>query len=172
MEKRKGIVTMGGNPMTLLGDEIKVGMKAPDFIVIDNEMKEVSLKNGNGKVRIFSVVPSIDTGVCSFQTRRFNEEAAKLPEVEIWTISVDLPFAQGRYCDAEGIDKVSLLSDHRLLSFGQNYGFAMEEVRLLSRGIVIIDKDDMVKYVEYVGEVTDHPDYDKALEEVRKLLQV
>lgn len=170
MEKRKGIVTMGGNPMTLLGDEIKVGMKAPDFIVIDNEMKEVSLKNGNGKVRIFSVVPSIDTGVCSFQTRRFNEEAAKLPEVEIWTISVDLPFAQGRYCDAEGIDKVSLLSDHRLLSFGQNYGFAMEEVRLLSRGIVIIDKDDMVKYVEYVGEVTDHPDYDKALEEVRKLL--
>jgi thiol peroxidase len=170
LDKRTGVVTMGGNPMTLLGSEIKVGMKAPDFKVLDNEMKEVSLKDGSGKVRIFSVVPSIDTGVCSFQTRRFNEEAAELPEVEIWTISVDLPFAQGRYCDAEGIDKVKLLSDHRLLSFGENYGFVMEEVRLLSRGIVILDRDDIVRYVEYVEEVTEHPDYDKALEEVRKLL--
>jgi thiol peroxidase len=170
MEKRKNIVTMGGNPMTLLGSEIKIGMKAPDFKVIDNSMNEISLKDGRGKVRIFSVVPSIDTGVCSFQTRRFNEEAAELPEVEIWTISVDLPFAQGRYCDAEGIDKVKLFSDHRSLSFGENYGFAMEEARLLSRGIVILDKDDVVRYVEYVKEVTEHPDYDKALQEVKKLI--
>lgn len=170
MERRKGIVTMDGNPMTLLGPEIKVGMKAPDFKVIDNNMEEFSLKSGSGKVRIFSVVPSIDTGVCSFQTRRFNEEAAEFPEVEIWTISVDLPFAQGRFCDAEGIDKVKLFSDHRTLSFGENYGFAMEEVRLLSRGIVILDKDDVVKYVEYVKEVTEHPDYEKALEEVKKLV--
>lgn len=170
MEKRKDIVTMSGNPMTLLGPEIKIGMKAPDFKVIDNTMNEISLKDGKGKIRIFSVVPSIDTGVCSFQTRRFNEEAAELSGVEIWTISVDLPFAQGRFCDAEGIDKVKLFSDHRFLSFGENYGFAMEEVRLLSRGIVILDEDDIVRYVEYVKEVTEHPDYEKALEEVRKLV--
>lgn len=170
MEKRKNIVTINGDPMTLLGQEIKIGMKAPDFKVIDNSMNEISLKDGRGKVRIFSVVPSIDTGVCSFQTRRFNEEATELPEVEIWTISVDLPFAQGRYCAAEGIDKVKLFSDHKFLSFGENYGFAMEEVRLLSRGIVILDKDDVVQYVEYVKEVTEHPDYEKALEEVKKLI--
>src|SRR5690554_3180353 len=170
MEKRKNIVTMGGNPMTLLGSEIKIGMNAPDFKVIDNSMNEISLKDGRGRVRIFSVVPSIDTGVCSAQTRRFNEEAAQLPEVEIWTFSVDLPFAQGRYCDAEGIDRVKLFSDHRDLSFGTNYGFAMEELRLLARGIVILDKDNTVKYVEYVEEATNHPDYDRALEEVGKLI--
>ncbi len=170
MEKRKNVVTMKGSPVTLLGPEVKVGTKAPNFRVVDNAMEEVTLKDGSGKVRIFSVVPSIDTGVCAAQTRRFNEEAAKLPEVEIWTFSVDLPFAQGRYCDAEGIDKVRLLSDHRRLSFGENYGFAIEELRLLARGVVILDKDDTVKYVEYVKEATDHPNYDRALEEVRKLI--
>ncbi|MCR1899000.1 thiol peroxidase [Irregularibacter muris] len=169
MEKRKDIVTMKGNPMTLLGPEIKPGMRAPDFTLVDRDLNEVTLDDGKGKVRIFSVVPSIDTGVCDAQTRRFNEEAAKLKEVEIWTISVDLPFAQKRYCDAQGIDQVKLLSDHKYLSFGENYGFAMEEVRLLARGIVVVDRDNKVRYVEHVKEVSTHPDYERALEEVRKL---
>lgn len=170
MEKRKNVVTMGGNPVTLLGPEIKVGMKAPDFTVVDHNMQEVSMKEGSGKVRIFSIVPSIDTEICSLQTRRFNQEAVTLPDVEIWTISVDLPFAQDRYCAAEGIDQVKLFSDHKYLSFGQNYGFVMEELRLLARGIVVVDKDDTVTYVEYVPEATNHVNYEKALEAVKKLV--
>jgi len=170
MNRRKGIVTMGGNPVTLLGNEIKVGDKGPDFTVLKGDLSPYTLKDAGDKIKIISVVPSLDTGVCELQTIRFNEEAANLGDVLILTISVDLPFAQKRFCSAHGIDKVITLSDHKDLSFGLNYGFVMEELRLLARGIVILDRDNTVRYVEYVKEVTSHPDYDKALEEVRKLM--
>ncbi|MCF6465899.1 thiol peroxidase [Clostridium sp. Cult2] len=169
-EKRAGLVTMGGNPVTLIGKEIKVGDKAPDFTVLKNNLQEYSLKDAGDSIKIVSVVPSLDTGVCEFQTIRFNEEAAELGDVVILTISVDLPFAQKRFCTSNDIDKVIVLSDHRDLSFGMNYGFVIEELRLLSRGIVILDKNNLVQYVEYVKEVGEHPNYDKAIEEVKKLM--
>lgn len=170
MEKRKDLITMGGNPVTLIGKEIKVGDKAPDFTALKSDLSPYSLKDAGQGVKIISVVPSLDTGVCELQTINFNEQAAKLEDVTILTLSVDLPFAQGRFCSANNIDKVLTLSDHRDLSFGMNYGYVIEELRLLARGIVIIDKDNIVKYVEYVKEVTDHPNYDKAIEEVKKLI--
>ncbi len=169
MEKHTGIVTFGGNPLTLNGTLTKVGQKALDFSVLGPDLKPVKLSDSSGKVRLISVVPSIDTGICDAQTRRFNVEAAKLENVEILTISCDLPFALGRYCATAGIDKVKTLSDHKDLDFGIKYGFLIEELRLLSRGIVIIDKNDVVTYVEYVAEVASHPNYDKALEEIKKL---
>lgn len=161
---RKNQVTMGGNPVTLLGENMTVGAKAPDFTVLDSGLAPVKLSSQKGKTVIISVVPSIDTSVCAAQTRRFNEEAAKLDNIAILTISVDLPFALGRFCAAEGIDAVQTLSDHKDLDFGTKYGFVIEELRLLARGIVVISPDGIVQYVEYVPEVTDHPDYDKALE--------
>lgn len=170
MDKREGIVTMKGNAMTLLGKEIKVGDKAPDFTVIKTDSNPYTLKDAGNSVKIISVVPSVDTGVCELQTINFNEAAAELGDVVILTISVDLPFAQKRFCGAHGIDKVITLSDHRELSFGLNYGFVMEEVRLLSRGVVVLDRDNMVRYVEYVKEVGTHPDYEKAIEEARKII--
>lgn len=170
MDKRTGLVTMHGDPLTLVGKEIKVGDKAPDFTVAKNDLSPYSLSDAGEKVKIISVVPSLDTGVCELQTIRFNEEAAALKDVVVLTISVDLPFAQGRFCGAHNIDKVITLSDYKDLSFGENYGFVLEELRLLSRGIVVLDKDNTVKYVEYVKEVTDHPDYDKAIEAAKKLL--
>lgn len=170
MEKRKDLITMGGNPVTLIGNEIKVGDKAPDFTALKSDLSPYSLMDAGEGVKIISVVPSLDTGVCELQTINFNEQAAKLEDVTILTLSVDLPFAQGRFCSANNIDKLLTLSDHRDLSFGMNYGYVIEELRLLARGIVIIDKDNIVKYVEYVREATDHPDYDKAIEEVKKLI--
>jgi thiol peroxidase len=170
MDKRKNLITMGGEPMTLVGKEIKVGDKASDFTALKTDLTPYSLKDAEDKIKIISVVPSLDTGVCELQTIRFNEMASELGDIVILTISVDLPFAQSRFCGAKGIDKVITLSDHRDLDFGMKYGFVLEELRLLSRGIVILDRDNTVKYVEYVKEVTNHPDYDKALEEVKKLL--
>ena len=169
-ERRENIFTMKGNPVTLVGKEIKVGDKAPDFIVLKNDTSPFSLKDAGDSVKIISVVPSLDTGVCELQTINFNEMAAELGDVLILTISVDLPFAQSRFCGAHGIDKVITLSDHKDLSFGLNYGFVIEESRLLSRGIVILDKDNTVKYVEYVKDSGTHPDYDRVLEEVKKLI--
>ncbi|MBU9721121.1 MULTISPECIES: thiol peroxidase [Bacillaceae] len=157
-------ITFKGNPVTILGNQVNVGDKAPDFTVLANDLSEVTLADSKGKVRIISVVPSVDTGVCDEQTRRFNEEASKLDGVEILTISVDLPFAQKRWCAAAGVDKVSVLSDHRDLSFGKNYGIAIEELRLLARGVFVVDSSDTVTYVEYVPEVTNHPNYEAALE--------
>ena len=170
MEKRENVVTMGGNPVTLLGSEIKVGDKSPDFTVLRSDLSPYTLQDAGDQVKIISVVPSVDTGVCHAQTVRFNTEAANLGNTVILTISVDLPFALKRFCAAEGIDKVVTLSDHKDLSFGTNYGFAIEELRLLARGIVVLDKDNVVQYVEYVKEVTDHPDYDKAIEAAKKLV--
>ncbi|WP_046176681.1 thiol peroxidase [Domibacillus indicus] len=157
-------VTFKGNPMTLIGSEVKVGDKAPDFTVLANDLSPVTLADTSGKVRLISVVPSIDTGVCDAQTRRFNEEAAKLDNVEVLTISADLPFAQKRWCAAAGLENVKTLSDHRDFSFAERYGVGMEELRLLARSVFVIDSNDTVTYVEYVGEGTDHPNYDAAIE--------
>lgn len=156
-------ITFKNNPVTLLGNEVKVGDKAPDFSVLRNDLSQATLSDYQGQVKIISVVPSIDTGVCDAQTRRFNEEASNLDNVKILTVSVDLPFAQGRWCAAAGIKNVEMLSDHRDLSFGKNYGVAIEELRLLARAIFVVDSSDTVVYVEYVSEATNHPDYEAAV---------
>ncbi|ERN52547.1 thiol peroxidase [Alkalihalophilus marmarensis] len=157
-------ITFKNNPVTLLGTEVKVGEKAPDFKVLANDLSEVTLADTKGKVRLISVVPSIDTGVCDQQTRRFNEEASSLGNVEVLTVSVDLPFAQKRWCAAAGIENVQTLSDHRDLSFGQAFGVAIEELRLLARSVFVIDSNDVVTHAEYVSEATNHPDYEAAIE--------
>ena len=163
MEKRTGVVTFAGNPIALLGKEVKVGDKAPAFTLLDNGLGEKTLADYAGKVKVISVVPSLDTGVCDAQTRWFNQNVSKLGDnVVVLTVSVDFPFAQKRWCGAAGIDQVETLSDHRDLSFGENYGFILEGLRLLSRGIVVIDKDDVVRYVEYVPEVTSAVNFDAA----------
>ncbi|MDD7363502.1 MAG: thiol peroxidase [Peptoniphilus sp.] len=170
MDNRKDI-TFGGNPVNILGEEIKVGDKAPEFKAVNNDLSPFDSKELDGKIRLYSVVPSIDTGVCSIQTSKFNEMATELGEnVHVVTISNDLPFAQERFGAAENIDRAKLVSDYQECDFGMKYGFLMEGLRLLTRGIVIVGEDDEVKYVEYVQEVTDHPDYDKALEAVKELL--
>ena len=171
MEKRTGVVTFAGNPIALLGKEVKVGDKAPAFTLLDNGLGEKTLADYAGKVKVISVVPSLDTGVCDAQTRRFNQNVSKLGEnVVVLTVSVDLPFAQKRWCGAAGIDQVETLSDHRDLSFGENYGFILEGLRLLSRGIVVIDKDDVVRYVEYVPEVTSAVNFDAAEAATKELV--
>ncbi|GMG76284.1 thiol peroxidase [Priestia megaterium] len=157
-----------GNDVTLLGNQVKVGDKAPNFTVLANDLSEVTLDSTKGSVRLISVVPSIDTGVCDAQTRRFNEEAAKLDNVKVLTVSVDLPFAQKRWCGANGIDNVQTLSDHRDLSFGEAYGVAIQELRLLARSIFVVDSNDNVTYVEYLPEVTEHPNYEAAIEAAKE----
>lgn len=162
-------VTMRGNPLTLLGPELKAGDDAPDFSVIDSKLQDVSLADTQGKTRIFSVLPSLDTPVCDQQTRRFNKEAAALgDDVVIYTISADLPFAASRWCGAAGVDQVQCLSDHRALSFGDAYGTHVKELRLDARAIFVVDPSGKLVHVEYVGEISEHPDYDAALEAVRK----
>ncbi|WP_409251631.1 thiol peroxidase [Bacillus sp. SCS-153A] len=160
-------ITFKNNPMTLVGNEVKPGDKAPDFTVLANDLSEVSLNDTKGKVRLISVVPSLDTGVCDAQTRKFNEEAGQIENVEVLTISADLPFAQRRWCGANGLENVQTLSDHRDLSFGEAYGVHMKELRLLARSVFVIDSSDKVTYVEYVSEGTNHPDYDAAIEAVK-----
>jgi len=167
MSLRKDVVTMQGNPITLRGSEIKVGDKAPDFVVLDQGLGPVKLSDAAGKKVIISVAPSIDTSVCAAQTRKFNEAAASVEDVEIYCISNDLPFALERFCAAEGIDAVKVLSDHKDLSFGEQYGYVIDELRLLTRGIVVVDEEGIVTHVEYVPEATDHPDYDAALAAVK-----
>ncbi|MCF6408772.1 thiol peroxidase [Pseudalkalibacillus salsuginis] len=157
-------VTFKQNPVTLLGNEVKVGDTAPDFKVLANDMSPVTLQDTKGSVRLISVVPSVDTGVCDQQTRRFNEEASKLDNVKVLTVSVDLPMAQKRWCAAAGVENLHTLSDHRDLSFGKAYGVAIEELRLLTRAVFVVDSNDKVTYVEYVNEATNHPDYEAAIE--------
>jgi thiol peroxidase len=164
LKERTGVVTFKGNPLTLVGSEVRVGQKAPDFQVLAQDLSPVTLGSSRGKTRLISVVPSLDTPVCDAQTRRFNQEAATLPNIAILTISADLPFAQKRWCGAAGVDKVQVLSDHKDVSFGTAYGVLIKELRLLSRSIFIIDAGDTVRYVEYVPEVTSHPNYDAALQ--------
>ena len=163
--------TFKHNPVTLLGNEVKVGDKAPDFTVLANDLSPVSLKDSEGKIRLFSVVPSLDTGVCDAQTRRFNEAAAELGDnVIIYTVSMDLPFAQKRWCGAAGIEAVQTVSDHREGSFGQAYGVLIESLRLLTRSLFVVDAQGTVTYVEYVPEATDHPNYEAAIEAVKALI--
>lgn len=168
MTERVGAVTLRGNPLTLVGPEIKPGDKAPDFTVLSNDLTPFRFSSTSGTVRIISSVPSLDTPVCDAQTRRFNEEAAKLPGVEILTVSMDLPFAQKRWCGAAGVDRVKCYSDHRDASFATAYGALIKELRLTSRAIFVVDKDDVVRYVEYVKEIADHPNYEAALEAARQ----
>ena len=167
-QERTGAATFKGNPLTLIGPELKVGQQAPDFQVLAGDLSVITLKNSAGKTRLISVVPSLDTPVCDQQTRKFNQEAANLPgNIEILTVSADLPFAQGRYCAAAGINKIKTLSDHKETSFGQNWGTLIKELRLLSRAVFIVDAQDKIQYVEYVKEVTNHPNYQAALDSLK-----
>jgi thiol peroxidase len=154
---------MKGNPLTLIGPELKPGDTAPDFTVVDGTLSPVNLEKTGRNVRIISVVPSLDTPVCDLQTKRFNEEAARLPGVDILTVSMDLPFAQKRWCGAFGVDRVKMFSDHRSGSFGEAYGTLIKDLRIESRAIFVLDKDNVIRHVEYVKEVADHPNYDAAL---------
>jgi len=168
-EERKGAVTMRGNPMTLLGPEIKAGQKAPAFTAVGKGLAPASLDQFKGKVKIISAIPSVDTPVCDAETRRFNEEASKLPgDVQILTVSMDLPFAQARWCGAAGVDKITMLSDHRGAEFGEKYGVLMQGLRLLARAVFVVDKNDVVKHVEYVKEVANQPNYEAVIEAARK----
>lgn len=171
LSERKGVVTMKGNPITLVGDEVKEGGPAPDFTVLDNGLAPVKLSSFRGKVCVLSSVPSLDTPVCDLQTQRFNQEAGKLGgAVAVLTISMDLPFAQKRWCGAAGVEAVKTLSDHRDASFGTSYGLLIKELRLLARAVLVVDKEGVVRYVELVKEVTSEPDYDSALNAVKELL--
>src|SRR5215472_7743187 len=170
--ERPGATTMRGNPLTLIGPELKPGDTAPDFSVVDSNLKPVNLADTGKGVRIISVVPSLDTPVCDAQTKRFNEEAAKLPGVDILTVSMDLPFAQKRWCGAFGVDKVRMLSDHRDGSFGSNYGTLIKDLRIESRAIFVLDKNNTIRHAEYVKEVAEHPNYDTALSAARSAATV
>jgi len=169
--ERKGVVTFKGNPLTLVGDAKKAGDKAPPFVALDKDLTPVRLSDFSGKVKIISVTPSLDTPVCNLQATTFNQRAQSLSgDVVIINMSMDLPFAIARFCDSAGIDRLRTLSDHRDASFGLGYGVLVEELRLLARSVFIIDKGDIIRYVEIVPEMTNEPDYDKALEAARKLV--
>jgi thiol peroxidase len=166
-EDRTGVVTFKGGPVTLSGPEIKPGQAAPDFAVVDNALQTVKLSDARGKVLILSAVPSLDTPVCDKETRRFNEEASKLgDQVEVWTVSMDLPFAQKRWCGAADISRVRTVSDFRERSFGQHYGVFIKDTPLAgvhARAVFVVGKDGNIKHAEYVKEITTEPDYDAAL---------
>jgi thiol peroxidase len=170
--ERLGATTLKGNPLTLIGPQLKPGDSAPDFTVVDQALKPVTLKDTGRNVRIFSVVPSLDTPVCDAQTRKFNIAAANLPGVDIITVSVDLPFAQTRWCGAFGVDKVKMLSDYKDVSFGANYGTLIKELRIESRAIFVVNRENQIRYVEYVKEVADSPNFDAALAAARDALAV
>ena len=170
MKERTGLVTMKGNPLTLVGNEVKVGEKAPDFEVIANDLSPVRFSSFLGKVCVISSVPSLDTSVCDIETRRFNEEAARMgSEVVILTISMDLPFAQKRWCGAAGVTRVQTLSDHRDASFGTSYGVLIKELRLLARVVFVVDQEGILQYMQLVKEIANEPDYEAALSAASKL---
>ncbi|MGG1313918.1 MULTISPECIES: thiol peroxidase [Cohnella] len=170
-QERTGAATFKGNPITLIGPELKVGDQAPDFVLNKNLLETVSLKDFAGKVKLISVVPSIDTGVCDAQTRRFNEEASKLgDDVVVLTVSVDLPFAQARWCGAAGVDRVVMLSDYKDRNFGIAYGVLIKEFQLDLRSIFVLDKNDKITYIEVLKEMTEHPNYEAAVAAVKSLL--
>lgn len=170
MKERTGIVTVEGKPLTLLGEEVKLGDKAPNFTLLDNDLAPVEFSSYRGKVRVICSVPSLDTAVCDTETRRFNQEASRLgSDVVILTISMDLPFAQKRWCGAAGVDKVQTLSDHREASFGTAYGVLIKELRLLARAIFVVDQEGSIRYIQLVKEITKEPDYEAVLNAVSKL---
>lgn len=162
-------VTFKGNPITLMGKQLNVGDTAPDFTVLTNDLQQKTLSDYAGKIKLISVVPSIDTGICSEQTKRFNEEAGQFDNVHVLTISMDLPFAQSRWCAAEGVKNLDTLSDHKEADFGKKYGVLIEELRLLARAIFVVDEENQVTYVEYVSEVGSHPDYDRVIAHLEEM---
>ncbi|MCJ7783120.1 MAG: thiol peroxidase [Desulfobacterales bacterium] len=170
MKERHGLITMKGNPLTLMGNEVKVGEKAPDFMVLDNDLTPVQFSSYRGKICILSSVPSLDTPVCDTETRKFNEEATRLgTDILILTISMDLPFAQKRWCAAAGVDKVKTLSDHRDASFGASFGVLIKELRLLARAVFLVDRQGTLQYIQLVKEVTNEPDYAAVLNALKQL---
>ncbi len=172
MKERKNLITMKGKPLTLLGKDVKVGDKAPNFKVIANDLSSVDFSSFRGKICVITSVPSLDTSTCDRMTRRFNEEAAKLgSDVTVLTISMDLPFAQKRWCGAAGINNVQTLSDHTDASFGTAYGVLIKELRLLARAVFIVDRDGIVRYTQLVSELSNEPDYQPVLDAVKGLLQ-
>ncbi|MEW5910426.1 MAG: thiol peroxidase [Thermodesulfobacteriota bacterium] len=169
MKERKNAVTLHGNPLTLIGNEIHIGDKAPDASFLDNNLKPVKISDYKGKVVVLSVVPSLDTPICDMQTRRFNSEAASLGKVAILTVSMDLPFAQKRWCGAAGIDKVQTVSDHRDGAFGEAYGLLIKELRLLARAVLVIDSHGTIRYYQLVREVGQEPDYTAVLNALKSI---
>ncbi len=168
--ERSNAVTFLGKPLTLVGNALKPGDPAPDATVLKQDLTPINIHDYKGHVLLISVVPSLDTSVCSAQTKRFNEEASQLPDsVKVITVSMDLPFAQKRFCGAEGIDKIEALSDHREGAFGQAYGTLVKELRILCRAVFVVDAQGVVRYAEYVPEITNHPNYEAALQVVRQL---
>jgi thioredoxin-dependent peroxiredoxin len=171
MAERTGVITMKGNPLTLAGQEAKVGAPAPDFEVLANDLSPFKLSSLTGKVAIICSVPSLDTPTCDIETRWFNEEAAKLgPGVEVLTISMDLPFAQKRWCGAAGVERVTTYSDHRDAAFGQAYGVLIKELRLLARAVFVVDEAGTLRYVQVVKELANEPNYDEVLQAVGRVL--
>jgi thiol peroxidase len=171
MQERAGVVTMRGNPLTLLGKELRQGDAAPDVELLDNDLAPVRLSSFRGKVCVVSSVPSLDTPVCDMETRRFNEEAGGLGEdVVVITVSMDLPFAQKRWCGAAGVDRVVTLSDHREGSFGMGYGVLIKELRLLARCVFVLDREGVVRYIQQVKETAEEPDYEAVLNAVKELV--
>lgn len=164
------MTTFKGGPLELAGPELKVGDPAPDFKAVDKGLQEITLAKTSGKVRVFSVVPSLDTPVCDMQTKKFNEAAASLPAVDFYTVSMDLPFAQNRWCNSFGVDHVKMISDHKFASFGENYGTLIKDWRIESRAIFVVDAGDQIQHVEYVPEVAEHPNYDTALAKAKELV--
>lgn len=170
MKEFSGRVTMKGNPVTLVGNEVAVGDSAPDFTAVDTAFQPVSLSDFRDRVTIISVVPSLDTPVCDLQTRKFNDTAVKLgADVHILTISMDLPFAQKRWCGAAGVDKLQTLSDHREADFGQKYGLLIKELRLLARAVLVVDRQGIIRYLNIVPEIAEEPDYEAVLKVVQEL---
>ena len=160
---------MRGNPNDLSGPELKVGDPAPEFSAVDAASKPITLADTAGGVRIFSVVPSLDTPVCDMQTKRFNDEAAALPNIKFYTISMDLPFAMKRWCGAMGVDNMAMISDHRNASFGEAYGTLIPDLRIECRAIFVVDQHNIIRHAEYVREVAEHPDYDATLAAAKAL---
>jgi len=170
MKERSGLVTMRGNPVILLGEEIKAGQPAPNFVAVENDLKPLEFASLRGKTCIIYSVPSLDTPVCDRSTRKFNEDAAGLgPDVAILVLSMDLPFAQSRWCGAAGVEQVKTLSDHRDASFGQAYGVLMKDLRLLARAVFVVDKSGIVQHVDLVGEIAEEPNYEAALAAARRV---
>ena len=171
MEEHTDIITMKGNPLTLIGDQLKIGAPAPEFELLDNDLSKVNQSSFRGRISVISAVPSLDTPVCDMETRRFNEEAGNLgSDVSIITVSMDLPFAQKRWCGAAAVEQVTTLSDHFDAKFGMAYGVLIKELRLLARAVFVIDREGIVRYIQMVKEVTDEPNYEEIIEAVKKLL--
>ncbi len=170
MKERAGLVTMRGNPLTLVGNEVRTGEKAPDFVALDPDLTPIKLSSYMGKICIISSVPSLDTPVCDMETRKFNEEASKLGDkIRILTISMDLPFAQKRWCGAAGVNKIQTLSDHRDAQFGLAYGVLIKELRLLARAVFLVDPKGILQYMQLVKEIASEPNYEEIWSALKRL---